>query len=183
MGADEAELIKRLRDDKKLSYFPNLASTAFEKTSEYDESYNCFAWAVGWTHCRIDPGPPRVGDYWPKNVQRGTSVRSSVEALNAEGFNVCESGDYEHGFIMIALYADKRGSAKHAARLREDGRWSSKLGDWDDIAHCDLNAVGGADYGTAVRFLKKANPSPEPIAGSPLSEPTQIEPEGSGSTP
>ena len=182
MGSAEADLIQRLKSEDKLKYFPQLADSTFEKTSDYDEDYNCFAWAMGWTHCRIDPGEPCVvGDFWPMGVTRGRTVRAFVEVFDAQGFSVCDSGEHELGFMKIALYA-KGGSATHAARLLEDGRWTSKLGDWDDIAHPDLATVGGANYGSVVRFLKKAIPSPEPSADSPPSEQTPTEPQGSGST-
>jgi hypothetical protein len=47
----------------------------------------------------------------------------------------------------------------HAARQLPGGRWTSKLGNREDIEH-DLNAVSGEAYGTVVMVLKR------PIAGA-----------------
>ena len=40
-------------------------------------------------------------------------------------------------------------------RLKTDGKWTSKLGDWEDIDHDSLAAVEGVFYGKAVSFMKR----------------------------
>ncbi len=56
-------------------------------------------------------------------------------AFELVGFEQCESPDHEPGFEKVAIYADDDGAPTHAARQLEDGRWASKLGDWEDIEH------------------------------------------------
>jgi hypothetical protein len=43
------------------------------------------------------------------------------------------------------------------ARQLDDGKWASKLGQERDIIHT-LSGLEGAEYGTVVRFLKRALP-------------------------
>jgi hypothetical protein len=71
-------------------------------------------------------------------------------------FVVCDSREYEPGFDKVALYADDTGTPTHAARWwQEDGGWSSKLGEENDILHHTLESLEGGDYGTVVQIFKR----------------------------
>jgi hypothetical protein len=43
----------------------------------------------------------------------------------------------------------------HAARQLDNGKWTSKLGQLEDIEHESLEALSGAVYGSVVQVLKK----------------------------
>ena len=62
-------------------------------------------------------------------------------------------GDLEEGVEKIAIYI-LNGKPEHAAKQLPDGRWSSKLGDLDDITHT-LNGLSGNRYGQAQVFLSR----------------------------
>ena len=47
------------------------------------------------------------------------------------------------------------GAPTHAAWQRPDGRWTSKLGDNEDIIHDKLDGLAGPKYGTVTVFLKR----------------------------
>jgi hypothetical protein len=57
----------------------------------------------------------------------------------------------------IAIFADATGSPTHAARQLTSGRWTSKLGEAEDIEH-ELRAIEGDIYGTVVAILKRPRP-------------------------
>jgi hypothetical protein len=71
----------------------------------------------------------------------------------------CANGSPESGTEKIAIYATKADRGRlvpqHAARQLVDGRWTSKIGELEDINHLSLKDVNCRDYGSAVRFMKR----------------------------
>lgn len=61
----------------------------------------------------------------------------------------------EIGFEKIAIYGSDHGPT-HASRQLADGKWTSKLGDADDIEHETLEALEGAIYGSVVHIMKRS---------------------------
>ena len=43
----------------------------------------------------------------------------------------------------------------HAARLKADGKWTSKLGTEEDIEHNTLESMEGDLYGLVIQILRK----------------------------
>jgi hypothetical protein len=70
------------------------------------------------------------------------------------GFSPCEDAGLEVGFEKIALYATSDGEPTHAARQLRNGKWTSKLGRWQDIEH-ELEGLVGEMYGTVKQILKR----------------------------
>jgi hypothetical protein len=54
------------------------------------------------------------------------------------------------------LYAYEQGEWKHAAKQLPDGRWSSKLGEAEGIAHVAADDVAGDINGWPARYMKRA---------------------------
>ena len=54
----------------------------------------------------------------------------------------------------MALYSNATGWT-HAARLRSDGWWESKLGRSVDILHKSPRGLEGSFYGTVSAFMKR----------------------------
>ena len=77
------------------------------------------------------------------------------QAFRTLGYEVCENERLETGFEKIAIYAEIDGELKHAARQLESGRWTSKLGGWEDIEHSTLAALEGKEYGRVMRLMKR----------------------------
>lgn len=69
------------------------------------------------------------------------------------GYRVCSDSGLEEGYEKIAIYA-LEGSATHAARQLENGKWTSKLGENIDVEHT-LMGLEGPVYGEVVKILKR----------------------------
>lgn len=143
--------------------FPSLTDVAGKKTSEADSTYNCIAWAfkeshrVWWPHSKA---------YWPIPVD-GMTILEAFEAWFAEdGWEQTESPDVEEGFEKVALFM-ANGEPTHAARLLDNGLWTSKLG-WNPKISIDLSHgiadLDGPLYGTVARIYRKPAVSPFPSA-------------------
>jgi hypothetical protein len=93
-------------------------------------------------------------DFWPKGAERVETLAAFIAAYETLGFKVCDSGDAEAGFEKIAIFLKPAGTPAHAARQLANGRWTSKLGSDQDIAH-DLRAVECRHYGQAKQFMRR----------------------------
>jgi hypothetical protein len=85
------------------------------------------------------------GYYWPPGAMRGAGIEALVSAFEVLGYEICSGADLEEGYEKVALYVNQFGSWEHAARQEEDGWWSSKLGNLEDIRHPTPYAVSSAD--------------------------------------
>jgi len=63
-------------------------------------------------------------------------------------------GSFEEGFEKLAIYGSGL-MYTHAARQLPDGRWTSKLGQHEDITHTTTEAIEGSDYGEVVQCMKR----------------------------
>lgn len=138
-----------------MPWFPLLDASNHEVTSEPDLHYNCIAWAAGDEHSWWWPIAKSDEDevFWPAGVPREVTLAAFVTAFATLGYQECAGAAFEEGFDRIALFI-LDGKPTHAARQLEDGRWSSKLGGSEDIAH-ELNALDGPVYGTPTVFLRR----------------------------
>jgi hypothetical protein len=92
------------------------------------------------------------------------AVRATFQT---KGFEDCDDDSLEDGIEKIALYATSNGKPTHAARQLENGKWTSKLGDHEDIVHETLDCLNGERnwfgqiqcYGKPVRYMKRVRPA------------------------
>ena len=136
--------------------FPSLNGDNSRVTSNADSSYNCFAWAGRYTDRWLDPIKP-LG-YWPPDIPSKATLNNFTLVYEADGWSRCESPDVEPGFEKIAIYTDRRGLPQHAARQLENGRWTSKLGEAEDIEHDTLQVFDDSIYGTPARYMRRPLP-------------------------
>jgi len=135
--------------------FPFIRAKGYRITSEETSEYNCFAWGV------LDKSrwwSPSAGEeyYWPDKVPNDLEVETFCLLYKLEGgFVPCSSEKPEHGFEKIAIYSDSSGDVTHVARQTKTGKWTSKLGDWEDIEHNTLDALSGDFYGEICAILKR----------------------------
>jgi hypothetical protein len=137
-------------------WFPNLEPVEYEITSECTPTYNCIAWAAGCDDMWWDPvGPP--GYYWPDGVPNDDSTETLIQVYSLHGFELCDSGAVESGFDKLVIYVED-GAYLHAARQTADGKWTSKLGEFEDIEHKNLAGLAGRDpaYGKPEVFMRRA---------------------------
>jgi len=137
--------------------FPNLVDGVFVETSEYDTGYNCIAWAANDTTAWWQPAQG-IGYYWPPGAPGGDSIWVYSAAFGTLGYEECQDAKLEEGWEKIALYAVLRDGeliATHAARQLQDGKWTSKLGDFEDITHENLEDVFCDDYGVDLMYMRR----------------------------
>lgn len=121
----------------------------YKITSEQDNTYNCIAWAAGYND-----------DWWSYDEdyfwmgERGASIQDLVTLFNALGYAECDSDLLEAGYVKVALYA-KEGNWTHAARQLENGRWTSKLGVYEDIEHNAPDDLCGDLYGEVHCIMRR----------------------------
>jgi hypothetical protein len=133
--------------------FPNLRLEHRQITSDSTIEYNCIAWAAGDTENWWWPDEDGIG-YWPSNIPRERTLLAFQLAYATLGYVPCNDGFLEVGFEKIALY-ERSGEPTHAARQLPSGKWTSKLGEYQDIEHVNLECLHGPCYGRVVSFLKR----------------------------
>ena len=145
------------------SLFPGLRGSSYEVTSPSDDAYNCIAWAANDKSRWWWPDqPPRR--YWPAGVLREESLAAFQETLASLGYALSADEGLEAGFEKLALFADADGLPTHAARQLTSGRWTSKLGELEDIEHA-LHDLEGVEYGSVVLIMKRPAPPAEAVRG------------------
>lgn len=140
--------------ERLVQAFPSLHFVEFKITSPETNRYNCIGWAAGDTRRWWWPEHRR---YWPPGVPREPTVEAFVQAFATLGYEPCDSDGVEEGVERVALYAYANGEPTHAARQLPSGRWTSKLGTWEDIEHT-LVGLEGARYGHVARILRRPPP-------------------------
>jgi hypothetical protein len=138
-------------------YFPNLAPTGYTITSPATFVYNCIAWAAEVTDDWWWPDPMGVST-WPATARREETVVAFEEAFQTLGYVAGADDSIEPGFGKVALYALEN-VPKHAARQLPNGRWTSKLGELEDVEHV-LDGLNGTWYGTVASILKRPRAMP-----------------------
>ena len=134
--------------------FPRLRGTDYRIDSPQDPDYNCIAHAADDKRRRWWPDLGGL-DTWPEGVPREETPEAFVAALATLGYAVCAGEDLEPGFEKVALFADGQGVPTHAARQVESGRWTSKIGELEDILH-GLHDLEGAAYGSVLLVVRRS---------------------------
>lgn len=144
--------------------WPNLNAHNARITSPETPDYNCLAFSAGrldqWWEPYVIP-PKEPGKYWLDGVHPDNTPEDWTAVLATVGFEPCKDSCLEPGWVKVALYA-KSSSVTHAARQLRDGRWTSKLGVFEDIEHDDLSVLEGALYGTVRLFLRRPRRDEDP---------------------
>jgi hypothetical protein len=143
----DGDLFSRLRRD-----CPRLIEGQFRETSPARNRCNCFGWVVQDEERPWYPRGEPDRSFWPDGVRDDFTV----EAYATRGFSPCENGDMETDLEKIALYVDEDGEPSHAALQLHDGRWSSKMGTWEDIEHPDTACLEGGTYGVVALYLQRS---------------------------
>jgi hypothetical protein len=135
--------------------FPQLTDSNHEIKSPFTWDYNCIAWTLGDTTIFWSPIKPY---YWPRNVPRNAhDVSTIVKLYELHGFVRCERPDtsLEDGFEKVALYTVAGGDWRHAALQLPNGRWTSKLGQHEDLEHDTAEALLGGEYEAIACVLRR----------------------------
>jgi hypothetical protein len=141
--------------------FPNLLTSGYVVTSPDLPDYNCVAWAANDQTRWWQPPSHIGGTFWPSKAPQEETLRSWIGMFRLEGYATCDLEKYEVGFEKIAIFSDADDLPTHVARQLVLGKWTSKLGEWEDIEHNDLAGLEGDLYGTVAVIMKR------PIASQP----------------
>ncbi|MEL7353907.1 MAG: hypothetical protein AAFN38_20965 [Cyanobacteria bacterium J06560_5] len=136
--------------------FPNLARDGYTITSPDTIDYNCVAWAAEANEEWWWPDAMEQ-EYWPAGIPREETLPAFIAAFKTLGYEVCDGTSIETGFQKIAIYADAQQIPRHVARQLANGKWTSKIGQYEDIQHKTLEALTGEApaYGTVAQIMKK----------------------------
>jgi hypothetical protein len=152
MSPDPISLAEMSEFQKK-KYFPNLTKDNFHKTSEETIDYNCVAWVHGRQDEPIDLSMDDEGEPIPGF---DTSITPYIDYFKKFEFNQCEDGNLVEGIEKIALYEGRENYFEHVARQLENGNWTSKIGEFEDIEHYTLEALSNpTNYGQVVFFMER----------------------------
>jgi len=143
--------IKEMTPGQLHKWWPNLSSSNHHITSSQNILYNCVAWISDITDENIDFSQDENGD-----LVNDLSAAPYVSYFEKSGFKKCSNADLETGFEKIALFETPNGNFEHVARQLENGHWTSKLGEYEDIEHYDLQSLENTRYyGHAVIFMQR----------------------------
>lgn len=159
-------LVEEFKED-----FPDIDISNHKKTSEYDPSYNCIAYAADddkhwwWPLRKIYHGKEKewvdqhreLGKivYWPEVTEEDVTLESFIEAFGTRGYTTCADGNLEQDFEKIVIYLNEKKEPTHAAKQLEDGKWSSKIGENEDICHTTPDVLNGELYGKPFQYMKR----------------------------
>jgi hypothetical protein len=136
--------------------FPRLID--YQVTSDKTRQYNCIAWAVEATDAKWWPDPLGIGK-WPDDLPRAETIEAFVHMFGLFGYVQCADGLLEEGFAKVAVYAIRQFDGSllptHAARQLPSGKWTSKIGDFEDIEHASVGSLNSDDYGEPVCYLRR----------------------------
>jgi hypothetical protein len=142
------------------SVFENIHLGVFDCSSDRTPNYNCIAWAAGRTNRPW--WPIGVAPYfWPTGpgvsieLPGEETIDNFVNAFKTEGYSVCRNGKFHRRYEKIALYVNDQRNPLHAARSLPSQVWWSKLGDFENIKHTNLDCLEGNLYGEVQVFLKR----------------------------
>ena len=136
---------------------PNLTDQNCDVKSPVTNRYNCIAWAAGEDFRNWWPDPFGI-DFWPSGVSRAVTTDAFLRAYSSLGYSLCFDGTLEGGIEKIALFGKGPAGSEvptHAALQLPSGRWTSKLGPFEDIEHTTANAVDGPVYGHLICYLSR----------------------------
>jgi hypothetical protein len=90
-----------------------------------------------------------------ENVHLTSSQLDSMVKKHLRGYTKCDTGEQEIGYEKVAIYEHPVFDVQHAARQLQNGRWTSKIGEWEDISHRTPQCMECDDYGEVVQYMKR----------------------------
>ncbi|MFY9951433.1 MAG: hypothetical protein WAK27_22220 [Candidatus Sulfotelmatobacter sp.] len=136
--------------------FPALrGGVGYRDTSDETAAYNCLAWALGINWTRYDPEPKCAGYYWFPGLPRKWDEVTLRLLFEKHNYSVSDNSEVEPGYEKVVFYSDDEGVPQHFARQLPNGKWTSKVGDLNDIEHDSLDCLISPIYGAPGLVLKR----------------------------
>jgi hypothetical protein len=144
MRKDPASL-KEMTPGQVAKWWPNLNTSNHHITSDKNILYNCVAWITRITDENIDFSQDENGD-----LVNDLSAAPYVRYFERFGFRRCIDAALEPDLEKIALFETPNGNFEHVARQLENGHWSSKLGEYEDIEHYNLQSLENINWSKVI---------------------------------
>jgi hypothetical protein len=126
--------------------------------------YNCVALAadgdftIWWAPSTLNSKPvKRPGFYWPDGIPTDASIESYIMLFKLLGYATCADFNdrVEMLYEKIAIFGYPGDNEfSHVAYQLYFG-WISKLGEWQDIKHRNLQGLKCDDYGQPMVIMKR----------------------------
>ena len=133
--------------------FPDLKAAGYRITNPATPNYNCFAWAGNDSRRWWQPVALH-GFYWPEEVPGELNLTNFMAVYKRLGYEPCETAEFEPGVEKLAIYVESDGMPTHAARQLGAGKWTSKLGELEDVEHATLESLASF-YGGIAMVLRR----------------------------
>jgi hypothetical protein len=82
-------------------------------------------------------------------------VPAFILAFATKEYEPCDNGALEAGYEKLVIYVDSSQTPTHMARQLRSGKWTSKLGELEDIEHQTLRQLEEGVYGIAIQYLRR----------------------------
>ena len=143
-----------------INNFPGLTDDPdFQITSDASPQYNCIAWAYKYNDRWMQYGASCLLDgvvyWWPEGVENSPYIDAYINAFKLKGYEICNNWQHENDYEKIALYINEQQECTHAAREKRNGKWTSKLGEANDISHNNPYSIEGVCYGKVACVMKR----------------------------
>jgi hypothetical protein len=143
-----------MRSERIENIAPRLANEPYEITSVETDAYKLHPPLLSIVK-RPSGHTPKYGCYWPPGILRNNNRGTVAKIFEIHGYRQCESSGVEPGFEKIALYEHREYGIEHVSRQLETGRWTSKIGEWEDIEHESAKSLEGDEYGSVIGYMKR----------------------------
>ena len=94
--------------------------------------------------------------HWPDDVPRSRSISAYEMLIGKYDYADCGIDDrLEDGYEKVALFSDSSKIFTHICKQKDDGKWTSKLGEMIDVEHNSLRAFENSKYGLLHKIYKR----------------------------
>jgi hypothetical protein len=131
--------------------FPSLQQ--YTITRDIDKKYNAVAWAMFDRQRCWDP-EPFDNFYWPDNLPRQRTLRVFEQLFEDHEYEYTDNFHLESGYEKIAIYV-LNGQPTHVARQEHSGKWTSKVGNCEEIMHLNPRHLESDELGNIATILKR----------------------------
>lgn len=145
--------LEEMTASQKQRFYPNLSPDTYHKTSDETKDYNCVAWIHGRQDEPVDLSLDDEGDPIPGF---DPTPAPYIIYFKEFGFSECEDGTLVEGVEKIALYQGRDDYFEHVTKQLPNGNWTSKVGEFEDIEHYNLEALNNpTNYGKVTVFMQR----------------------------
>lgn len=132
--------------------YPHLKDN-YIQTSDETIEYNCISFVLDdYENIYSSWGEEGL---WIDGLERTHTPGNYAEFFRIKGgFEICLNSDLEESIEKIAIFGEEN-EFLHVAIQIQDGKWKSKMGEFEDIQHNTLKAVSGKRCGFPLIYMAR----------------------------